>query len=530
MKIFKRRRFTISVPDSASSLDSRDEERRFSLPYTNNEILYFPDHTPNSINNELANDEISTQTSVSESIALSESDTLLYDKKQQLELQETYNDNFTLYLPFLLRQLRNARDELVDTADHDIDSDDQKTMIDENNISPCLILNKEACNFNLKRRFIIVQELLKHNTYLFASEESFKLFKHLRLNKKKESKNLRIVYDANGSIRRLSASKGSKRGNDIHNDELVDSRTHIIPLEYKVKGLGLPIFKINTPYLSSFRKNSPFLVFKKYREIPLKPTLQDCPSNENSDSLTNYEAYVFCSVYVKHFYDVRRYILNFSPIGKRPFRIIMFQHNFKPFADFNYQNTRFRVVGTSLSCVYVTNYSPIMKLMIIDNDKPSLCDDIINKKTGFEIPSIIKHKKKHPNNNSADNAGNDLNDDMTFSNPYPDPTGPLLADSASFKRLTSKRAFMSRSMPPFGLFKDSVLYGNDSINFIPKKFSDTGKIEIYQDNSNFTEDANSTLSIDLDSLVINCILLTLRESNIRNSVKTTLPQAMTFQD
>lgn len=75
-----------------------------------------------------------------------------------------------------------------------------------------------------------------------------------------------------------------------------------------------------------------------------------------------------------------------------------------------------------------------------------------------------------------------------------------------------------------------MLYGNDSINFIPKKFSDTGKIEIYQDNSNCTEDANSTLSIDLDSLVINCILLTLRESNIRNSVKTTLPQAITFQD
>lgn len=100
MKIFKRRRFTISAPDSASSLDSRGEERRFSLPYTNNEILYFPDHNPNSITNELANQEISTQTSISESIALSESDTLLYDKKQQLELQETYNDNFTLYLPF----------------------------------------------------------------------------------------------------------------------------------------------------------------------------------------------------------------------------------------------------------------------------------------------------------------------------------------------------------------------------------------------------------------------------------------------
>mmetsp|Transcript_5668 Transcript_5668/g.6719 ORF Transcript_5668/g.6719 Transcript_5668/m.6719 type:complete len:87 (-) Transcript_5668:1244-1504(-) len=85
-------------------------------------------------------------------------------------------------------------------------------------------------------------------------------------------------------------------------------------------------------------------------------------------------------------------------------------------------------------------------------------------------------------------------------------------------------------MPPFGLFKDSMAYDDDSVTFIPKKFSNAGRIEIYQDNSNLTEDVNSTLSIDLDSLVINCILLTLRESNIRNSVKTTLPQAVTFQD
>jgi len=527
MKIFKRRR-SISSLDSGTSLDSR-EERRFSLPNPNHEILYFPGHAQNSINNEIANREISPSTSISDSIALSESDTLLYDKKQQLELQETYNDNFTLYLPFLLRQLRNARDEFIET-DHDIDSDDQNTMIDDSNVSPYLILNKDASNFNLKRGFIIVQELLKHNTYLFANEQSFNLFKHLRLNKKKETRNLRIVYDANGSIRRLSASKRTKKGNDATlSNELVDTRSHIIPLEYKIKGLGLPIFKIHAPYLSSFRKNSPYLIFKKYREIPLRPSLQDSPNNENSDILTSYEAYVFCTVYVKHFYDIRRYILNFSPVGKKPFRIIIFQHNYKPFADFNYQDTRFRVLGTSLSCVYVTNYSPIMKLMIIDKDEPSLCDNIINKKTGFEILSIMKQKKRYPSNNSTEESDGP-NNDITLSNPYPDPQSPLLADSASSLRISGKHAFISRSMPPFGLFKDSMAYDDDSVTFIPKKFSNAGRIEIYQDNSNLTEDVNSTLSIDLDSLVINCILLTLRESNIRNSVKTTLPQAVTFQD
>ena len=328
----------------------------------------------------------------------------------------------------------------------------------------------------------------------------------------------------------MPTSKGTKKGNDaIRGDELVDTRSHIIPLEYKIKGLGLPIFKIHAPYLSSFRKNSPYLIFKKYREIPLRPSLHDRPDNENADILTSYEAYVFCTVYVKHFYDVRRYILNFSPVGKKRFRVIIFQNNFRPFADFNYKNTRFRVLGTSLSCVYVTNYSPVMKLMIIDNDKPSLCDNIINKKAGFEILSIMKQKKKYPSDNSTEES-DDPNNDITLSNPYPDPKNPLLVDLASSLRISGKHAFLSRSMPPFGLFKDSIAYDDDSVKFIPKKFSNVGRVEIYQDNSNLIEDPNSTLSIDLDSLVMNCILLTLRESNIRNSVKTTLPQAVTFQD
>lgn len=523
MKIFKRRRFTIASTQSDNS-EHRNEERRFSAPSVNHEVIYLPEQCTRDTDNGTVSHDVSPQASTAESIALSESDTLMYDKNQQLELQETYNENFTLYLPFLLRQADILRYQTRGSeADCERDYDDQRTIVGCNDTYG-LILEKEASKFNLKRQFIIVQEFLKHSSYVFVSKESFTLFKQLRLNRKKDAKNLKIIYDENGIIRRVSITKTVKDGIDENNkDLLVDNRQHIIPLEYKLKGLGLPLFKIQTPYLASFRKHAPFLIFRKYREIPLKPILQG--TTNNTDNVTDYESYVYCSVFVKHFLNIRRYILNFTPIGQEPFRIIVFQHNYKPFADFNYKSTRFRAIGTSLSCIYVTNYSPIMKLMIIDDDKPSLCDSIINKKTGFEIQSFIKKKK---NSDAALDCNiEDSDDDPKLDNPYPDPGSPLLSDPGySLQQQTDKYEFISKSMPPFGRFTDSMLYDNDIYRFIPKKFSETGKVEVYQDNTDLIEDPNSTLSVDLDCLVLNCILLTLRESNIRNSVKTTLPQAI----
>lgn len=522
MKIFKRRRYSISA-DSSSSQSSRDEERRYSLPNANHEILYFPyrNTEPNSM---IIDNDDSSQTSIDESIALSESDTLLYDKRQQLELQETYIDNFTLYLPFVVRQMQHRDYQNEQTHMGDIGSDDQQTIIDGNDSNLNLVMNKELSTFNLKREFIVAHEFLKNNTYLFINQESFKLFKQLRKNKLKR-KNLIIIYDENGTIKKLSVNSKEKPENMIiGKNEIIDHRSHMIPLDYKVKGLGLPVFRIHTPYLSSFRKNTPFLVFTKYREVPLKPIGSESSAGTSTENFENFESYSFCTVYVKNFYKLRRYILNFTPLDEKPFRIIVFQHNYKPFADFNYQNTRFRVIGTSLPCIYLTSYSPSLKLLIIDKNKPSLCDRIINKKPDFEILSLIKNKKKLSNI--------DTQDEGRLNNPYPALSNPLLSDEfMTIQSLSAaKKFFVSKLMPPFGNFKDSMMYEDQTTNLIPKKFSEVGRIELYQDNSNLNDHMNSTLSLDLESLVINCVMLTLRESNIRNTARTTIPPNIPLQE
>ncbi|KAG2734341.1 hypothetical protein G9P44_002347 [Scheffersomyces stipitis] len=569
--------------------------RRYTLPDSAHEVILFSGQ--NVDNEEAIEDENSL--SPASSVALSETETLNYDRKQRFELQESYDENFTLYLPYLLRQMRlesirqahqeqnenitgsyNTAEEVRDTvasyhnrrfgssspAEHsngafngnssdnrpialfnsredtnfqnhttpifeaDALDDDLSTVLDEpyaSNDHPSRrqIMGKHTSLFNVKREYVIVGELMKSSNYVFPSRESFELFKQLRNNSKKIRKGSVITYDSAGTIRKMSnvTKEDIKEATSSH--EVVDERNHLVPLEYKLKGLGMPLFRTFVPYLSSFKKNSPFMVFAKYREIPLKPVLdangKDISIDKDTDP-DNYETYPFCTVNSKFFQNVRRFIFHFHMNGEKPdFKVIMFCNNMKPYADFNYKGTRFRVIGPATTTIYLMSYNPNMRLLVIDDDQPSLCDNIINKRPGFELSSLLK-KKKLPNktNGTTPDSGIsgpvkfDENNPNTFVNPYPNPKNPLIKE---LSMAVTVKGYVSNNLPPFGAFKDSMLYDNQH-GLLPKKYNELAKVELYQDSvSRQIEDMNSTLSTDLDTQVLFCVMAVLREVSVRNS-------------
>lgn len=509
------------------------------------------------------------------SLPLSEGETLNEDKRERMELQETYNENFDGYLPFLLRRLRvralTQQEEMIAGDENPVefvDNDDQPTVLDQpigdvyNDGTTTTVMNNNTSNYNLKRQYIIVNEFMRHNTYIFPSEESFNLFKQLRSNNKKHRKSSTTTYDTDGSLR-IIRNKGKPQEDSRNHpvdgkNHTVDSRNHIIPVHYKARGLGLPLFKVLVPYMSNFKKSAPFIVFHKYKEVPSPPRI----NNSGDDVEEEFETYPFCTVYIKRFQAVKRYTFEFrldhdpekpSSLSKTQtspyiFKLLVFQHSFKPFSDFIYKDTRFRVLGTPILSAYAMNYNPTLKLLIIDNDQKSLCDKIINKKPGFEISSLIKSKKeKLKAKHQKDQLDKELINvhPRDYPNPYPSDDCGLFRDNYyqyfNGTGYVDFKDYIPNNMPPFGSFKDAFVYKND-LNIIPKRYSDTGKVEIYQDNSqnllnsgpsNIAEtgvwtssgedqdtyNINSTKSVDTDNLILNCVMLTLRESSIRATAR-----------
>jgi hypothetical protein len=400
-----------------------------------------------------------------------------------------------------------------------VSSDDLPTVINEDidldpEVAHNLILNKPTSKFNLKREFLVINELFKSTTYIFLGASSFELFKFLRSNQKKLRKNLLIVFESDGTIKKLS----NLNKNEIDEAKLeytIDKRSHIIPVDYKLKGKGLPLFKVHVPYLSTFRKNTPLIIFKRYREIPLKPTDVDAKHDE-IDNDKDFETYTFCTVHSKHFHRVRRLTFNFNVESDNSFKVILFMNNFRPFSDFTYNNTRFRVVGTPVANGFV-NLNTELKLLIIDDERPSLCDDIINKKSA----GLVSHITKRATLNQME-IEYDTQNVSTFSNPYPNPDNEILDEDIYVRSSSnSKNYYYSRNLPPFGDFK-SIENWDPTIK-IPKKYSEIAKLETYQDSLTIDADIDSTLSADLDSQVICCIMTTLREIVVRNAYK--VPQS-----
>ncbi|RLV91477.1 hypothetical protein JA1_003859 [Spathaspora sp. JA1] len=472
-----------------------------------------------------------------ESIALSEADTLMVGAGHRLELQETYTDNFTLYLPFLLRQMRLVEQERLDRFEdmrihgfgtaieeiHEIENDDESTIINES-INPdevmegrlsynARILDKSLSKYNLKRQFVFVDVMLGNSMYIFPSEKSFQLFKRLRHDIKHERKHSIILYDSKGTIKRISNVK--REDVDVLED-IIDDRTHIIPLDYKIKGLGLPLLRMHTPVMSSFRKNSPYALFRRFREIPLPPDPKSTSNEKRHDDL-EYESYIICKVYSKFFPNFRRFIFEFDNIPDVPnFKVLMFQSNLRPFADFNYKSTRFRLIGITPTSGLVSQYNPHIRLLVLDDDQESLCDKVINKKQGFEFSDIIKKRKD--STSTADTSTFSESVPLSYINPYP--TNNLAReDITTALMLPTRTRYISNNLPPFGECKESILYKPDESSLFPKKFSESARMAIYQDNSDLNNDIDSTLSVDIDSIVMNCIIATLREVSISNAGK-----------
>lgn len=496
-RIFRRksRANSTSEPDP----DVRLRDRRFSVPtsipmHQEVEVLHTyspPDGILPTATND--NDNIS--------IALSEAATLAYDKRNRLELQDAFDDNFTSYLPYVLRRMRIERNRELVEAMHEFalasDSEDAKTMTSAN--QGFEIMARKTDRYNTKRSLVMATEYIKNNTYVFAEREAFQLFKHLRSNNKKLRKNSVIVFDAKGNIKRIQG-ENAPPGDP---SEVVDSRAHIIPVDYKLKGEGLPLFKILVPYMSSFRKKVPYMVFRRYREVPLRPS-----GSEDEE----FESYDFCTVHVKHFQAYKRYTFQFTPVDGPEFKILAFQNNYRPFTDFVHRSTRFRIVGTSLASAYLMNYNPELKLLVIDPAMPSLCDGLVNKQPGFDLKNVVK-KRGLVHLPEVEPLPEDPAD---FPNPVPLPMNPILVEDEGGFMGMSRRNYIPSEMPPFGRFLDSCVY-SDEVLLLPKRYSEVGMIEVYQDRNQLATYLTSTLSVDLDTLVLTAILLTLRETGIRNS-------------
>lgn len=453
------------------------------------------------------------------SVALSETETLAYSRRQRMDLQDTFDENFTGYLPFVLRQLRRQHeqsmgegeeeaDARITTSDlimkDDSDFDDDKTIASGLDDYQRHIMRRKTSKYNYKRLLVVASEFIRSNTYVFPDLESFRVFRYLRSNNKRLRKNSMIVYEPNGNIKRIPrrASVSEHEGLPDVDDGVVDMRQHIIPLEYKLKGSGLPLFKILVPYMSSFRKKVPYMVFRRYREIPAPPSLFLKQENEDDEK---FESYEFCTIHMKTFQQYKRYVLQFTPENAPPFKVFVFQNNYRPFTDFKYKDTRFRVIGSSLVTAYLMNYNPDLKLIVIDEDQPALCDNLVNKKSGLD------------RRGSRSGARDDTLPPEEMANPVPEESNRILKEDEGGFLHAVKRNFIPNNMPPFGRFLDSCVYPIELLLF-PKKYSEVGKIELYQAlENNAHPDMSSTLSVDLDQLVLTTVLLTLRETSLRTT-------------
>lgn len=398
------------------------------------------------------------QSSSQISLALTDTETLRGDVPVTSDLPGSYADNFEEHI------LRGGCEErhLRFSPTNRYDEFDQVTL--NSDILHCgkTVLGKDISVFNVKRDFIVAKELFRNDMYLFLSKESFKQFKELKLRKASHGDLLKV--GSNHSI--------------THPEREIQI---------------LPVLKLHFPHFASIRKNTPYLVFKGYRSLQTSPNHHSGAYGAERFN-SEFETFDFCSVQFKNFYKIRRYILEFTPIGEQPFKVLVFQHNFKPFADFIYQGTRFRICGTSTT-ENASSYTADLRLCALDDSMASLCDAIVDRPAKLELSSLRRKKSS-----LSHGCGN----------PYPDPNSKLLQD----KRIVSvqdSHCFHPKGVPPFGSFRKAELYGEG--NLVPKKISEVAKFETYQDGTEIEGDLNGIHSLDSDSLVLNCIMLALRETH-----------------
>lgn len=240
-RIFRRK----SRSNSASHGDVKPFQRRLSLPAPNEvEIL----HSINSANVSEVTPPPQDSSELrslldEESVALSETETLAQPKSHRWDLQETYTENYTEYLPYVINRLRAERQEELrigapernGVSIEDGTSDDDETVISELGSGEC-ILRRPTTVWNLKRSLIVGREFIKGTTYVFPDASSFEKFRYLRSNMKKLSKNSFIIYDAEGNIKKVKGKPPSEEnaGPLLEKGCVVDQRQ-----QYHSRGLQI---------------------------------------------------------------------------------------------------------------------------------------------------------------------------------------------------------------------------------------------------------------------------------------------------
>lgn len=240
------------------------------------------------------------------------------------------------------------------------------------------------------------------------------------------------------------------------------------------RGEAPPLFKVLAPFLSQMRPTTPFITIK--RGLDPDP---------------------YCTIYTKQMTRVRRVVFQFTPHNAPAFEIVSFINHYRPFTDFNYKNTRFRVFGTPVTSGYILGHKIRLKLTVVDADKPSLCDNMVEKERG----KLIKRKE---------------------SNFVPDPTNPLITEDVynSYQE-NMGTSFVNETMPPFGALSQTESDLKSSLK-IPKKFSEVATIDLYQSLVGTLDE----FGLNEDSEILTAVLLGLREVTVRMSYK--IPQQDTL--
>lgn len=453
---------------------------------------------------------------------------------KRLPLQDTFIDNFSTRSAFVVEQMKGVeeREQALENWRKQGQSTSFEGATEKSNIvtndtiifqgstvgnnyrfayehysaDHMRIMDKKIPVFNYKRQLISVDRTLKHDTLVFPSLQSFELFKELRAGTGKVGKE--SSTDTNKIV--ISTSGAPQVDND---------KNHIIPISYKAKGQGLPLLKMQSTRMHSFRKNEPQLTFRKFKEN----VTQSIRIDDGSD----FETFDYCFVYHKSFQNYDRSIFEFLPNTSSCFKVVMFQASFKPFADFNYKGTRFRVIGTSVPNGFHSMNNQQMKLLVIGDDQPSLCDDIVNDKPKSGKLSFSHFKKRDKGSSSA-HAVFDINDAKTYINPIPKPEKLVEV----LKLCCANRlSFIPKSLVPFGGLK-GVASPKSQLGLISLKYKDLEIIELYQDllesmaampspSDGTAEQSflNCTLSVDDDTLVLAVIFTTLKEIAIETAGK-----------
>lgn len=360
-----------------------------------------------------------------ESSALSDTDTLTYTRAQRLQLQESYAENFRVYLPYLLRRMRMGVAEVAP------DSASETTIAP----APAGVMARAVDDYDTKRTMVVAQALLG-KTVVFGSVAQYERF--------------------------------------------------------RVAREGLPVLRVLVPYMSLFRRRVPFMVFERCDGAAGGASAGSAGGTAGADLADSAGAGAgaagdppFCTVHVRSTQHYRRFLLRFADGDT----VAVFQHNFLPFADFCFRDTRFRVLGTSVAPYLMAPYSPQLRLLVVDSAQPALCDRL--------VPKLHQHAP-WPAPSPAPAPGDD---------PVPHLSNPLVVEAAAARpsAMVPPR-YIPNERPPFGLCMDACVYGGRRPLF--RKYADAAQVVVYEARGGDTE-----------LLVLTAVLLALRENGLRSAVR-----------